>query len=61
MESLQCLRKCICDLKAAPIFTKAAHAEKTIDALILVIDQQQHDINLLKKELNHGNEKNSSN
>lgn len=37
MTELAELRLCIAELKAAPIYNKSAHAEKTIDAAVSCI------------------------
>lgn len=45
---LQQLRRTVADLKAAPIYTKAAKAEQVMDALIALVAKQQIEIDQLK-------------
>lgn len=54
-KALEQLRLHLADLKAAPIFNKADKAEKTIDAALAVLVEQQQRIHQLEERLHHGN------
>jgi len=45
---LQRLRATVAELKAAPIYNKAAKAEQAMDALIALVAKQQIEIDQLK-------------
>lgn len=50
-DELQRLRATVAELKAAPIYTKAAKAEQVMDALIALLADQQNEIEQMRLRL----------